>query len=43
MYGLLVGIQAHVLNEALQDPQRLHGDPVGLAALASVLVLRLRR
>lgn len=39
--GLLVRIQAHVLNEALQDAQRLHGDAVALSTLAAVLVLGL--
>lgn len=39
--GLLVRIQAHILNEALQDAQRLHGDAVGLSTLAAVLVLGL--
>lgn len=39
VYGLLVRIQTHVLDEALQDPQGLHGDAVGLAALATAIVL----
>lgn len=39
VYGLLVRIQTHVLDEALQDPQGLHGDAVGLAALAAGFVL----
>lgn len=43
MDGLLVRVQAHVLNEALQDAQRLHGDAVALAAFAAAIVLGLGR
>ncbi len=44
--GLLVGVQAYVLDEALQDAQRLQGDlpPAGAglgAPSAAALVLRL--
>lgn len=46
VHGLLVGVQPHVLDEALQDPQSLQGDlaPAGArldAAPSAALVLRL--